>query len=104
MAGALMSVDQIAAPAVTQKAFDDFHLYDLNRQVTLKDRETKQVEFIRASAIPVTRKYVYDGAENLPGAIDGELAYALQPIPALPSPAPAASCVSQRSPATYMNT
>ena len=27
-----------------------------------------------------------------------------QPIPALPSPGPAASCVSQRSPATYMNT
>jgi hypothetical protein len=56
---------------VTQKSFDDFHLYDLNRQVTLKDRETKQVEFIRASAIPVTRKYVYDGAENLPGPISG---------------------------------
>lgn len=57
----------IAAPArVTQKAFDDFHLYDLNRQVTLKDRETKQIEFLRATGVPVTRKYVYDGAENLP--------------------------------------
>ena len=54
---------------VTQKSFDDFHLYDLNREVTLKDRETKQIEFIRASAIPVTRKYVYDGAQNLPGPI-----------------------------------
>jgi hypothetical protein len=57
-------------PQVTQKSFDDFHLYDLNRQVTLKDRETKQIEFIRASGIPVTRKYVYDGAENLPGPIE----------------------------------
>ncbi len=60
-----------AAPQVTQKSFDDFHLYDLNRQVTLKDRETKQIEFIRAAGIPVTRKYIYDGAENLPGPIEG---------------------------------
>jgi hypothetical protein len=63
-----MASDMVQAqPQVTQKSFDDFHLYDLNRQVTLKDRETKQIEFIRAAAIPVTRKYVYDGAENLPG-------------------------------------
>jgi hypothetical protein len=61
-------------PQVTQKSFDDFHLYDLNRQVTLKDRETKQIEFIRAAGVPVMRKYVYDGAENIPGPI-GEGAY-----------------------------
>jgi hypothetical protein len=57
---------QTASAPVTQKSFDDYHLYDLNRQVTLKDRETKQIEFLRASGIPVLRKYVYDGAENLP--------------------------------------
>jgi hypothetical protein len=73
MADMAVNGDVMTLP-VTQKAFDDFHLYDLNRQVTLKDRETKQVEFIRASAIPVTRKYVYDGAENLPGPI-GDGAY-----------------------------
>jgi hypothetical protein len=54
------------APSVTQKSFDDFHLYDLNRQVTLKDRETKQIEFLSATNIPVLRKYVYDGAQGLP--------------------------------------
>lgn len=54
----------MAAPRpVTQKAFDDFHLYDLHRTVTLKNGETKQVEFIRVAGVPVTRKYVYDGAE-----------------------------------------
>lgn len=51
---------------VTQKSFDDFHLYNLNRIVTLKDRETKQVEFLRVTGVPVRRKYVYDGAEPLP--------------------------------------
>jgi len=69
MAGAVSMAEP--APQVTQKSFDDFHLYDLNRQVTLKDRETKQIEFIRAAGVPVTRKYIYDGAENLPGPIEG---------------------------------
>jgi hypothetical protein len=70
-----MATDSVQVqPQVTQKSFDDFHLYDLNRQVTLKDRETKQVEFIRATGVPVTRKYVYDGAENIPGPI-GDGAY-----------------------------
>jgi hypothetical protein len=50
------------APAVTQKAFDDFHLYDLHRTVHLRDGETKQIEFLRAAGVPISRKYVYDGS------------------------------------------
>lgn len=56
---------------VTQKSFDDFHLYDLNRQVTLKDRETKQIEFLRVTGVPVKRTYIYDGAEGLPYGYGG---------------------------------
>lgn len=52
----------MAAPQVEEKAFDDFHLYTINRETTLRDRETKQVEFIRASGVKVKRVYVYDGA------------------------------------------
>jgi len=64
MIGGLAQNVMVAAPRpVTQKAFDDFHLYNLNRIVTLKDRETKQIEFLRVTGVPVTRKYVYDGAE-----------------------------------------
>ena len=50
------------APEVTEKAFDEFHLYSLARPVTLHDHETKQVEFIRASNIKAATLYVYDGA------------------------------------------
>lgn len=78
MAGAIGALEAAPAP-VTQKSFDDYHLYDLNRQVTLKDRETKQIEFIRAAGIPVTRKYIYDGAQNLPGPI-GDGAYTQQEL------------------------
>ena len=48
-------------PGVTQKAFDDFHLYDLNRTVALQDGETKQVQFIDAANVSMRRSYLYDG-------------------------------------------
>src|ERR1700731_1496934 len=52
---------EAAAPAVTERSFDEYHLYTLERPSTLYDRETKQVEFVRASGIPSQRIYVYDG-------------------------------------------
>ena len=53
-----------SAPAVTEKAFDEFHLYSLARPTTLRDRETKQVEFVRATGVKAETIYVYDGALN----------------------------------------
>jgi hypothetical protein len=47
---------------VTEKAFDDFHLYSVARPVTLRDKETKQVEFARATGVKSERFYVYDGS------------------------------------------
>lgn len=54
-----------AAPAVTEKAFDDFHLYTLARPLTIRDKETKQVEFLRAPAVKAGKKYIYDPAGML---------------------------------------
>jgi hypothetical protein len=50
-----------AAP-VSEKAFSEFHLYTINRPTTLRDRETKQVEFVRAQGVDAPRIFVYDGA------------------------------------------
>ena len=50
------------APAVTERTFDEYHLYSLERPTTLHDRETKQVEFVRASGLKSETIYVYDGA------------------------------------------
>ena len=50
------------APAVTEKAFDEFHLYSIARPTTLRDRETKQVEFVHAEQVVAPTIYVYDGA------------------------------------------
>ncbi|MGH9557538.1 MAG: DUF4139 domain-containing protein [Terriglobales bacterium] len=55
------SIEAMAVP-VTEKAFDEYHLYTLQRPTTLHDRETKQVEFVRATSVKSARLYVYDGA------------------------------------------
>jgi len=49
-------------PAVTERSFDEYHLYTLERAVTLRDHETKQVEFVRATGVRSQKLYVYDGA------------------------------------------
>lgn len=56
-----MSADM--GPQVTEKAFDEFHLYSLARPATLRNRETKQVEFIRALGVKAKTFYVYNGAD-----------------------------------------
>jgi hypothetical protein len=48
-------------PAVTEKAFDEYHLYTLPLPTTLHDRETKQVEFARAAGVKSERFFIYDG-------------------------------------------
>jgi hypothetical protein len=56
MAGAPME------DVVTEKAFDEFHLYTIGRPVTLRNQETKQVEFVRGTGVKAPKIFVYDGA------------------------------------------
>ncbi len=54
--------DSMAAP-VSEKTFDEFHLYTLANKTTLRDQESKQVEFVRATGVKSERIYIYDGAQ-----------------------------------------
>ena len=57
------AMDQaVMAPPVQEKSFDEFHLYTLQRPTTLRDEETKQVEFVSANGIHAKRLLIYDGA------------------------------------------
>ncbi len=58
-----MASEAMPAPPVSEKAFDEFHLYSLANKTTLRDQETKQVEFVRATGVKMERVYVYDGAQ-----------------------------------------
>jgi len=51
----------VGAAAATEKAFDEYHLYTLERPSTVENGETKQVEFLRGTGIPSKRLYVYEG-------------------------------------------
>jgi len=51
------------SPAVVEKTFDEYHLYTLQRPVTIHDKESKQVEFVRAAGVNSAVVYVYDGAK-----------------------------------------
>lgn len=54
----------MAEKVVTEKSFDEFHLYTLGNPVTLRDKETKQVEFVRATGVKAVRVYEYTWSEN----------------------------------------
>ncbi|MFN2507997.1 MAG: DUF4139 domain-containing protein, partial [Chthoniobacterales bacterium] len=50
----------VETTGVTEKSFDEYHLYMLPRAVTLRDQETKQIEFARAEGVQSARLYIYD--------------------------------------------
>ncbi len=52
-----------AAPAVEERAFFEYHLYEVQRPVTVKDQQTKQIEFVTGSGVPAVKFFVYDGAQ-----------------------------------------
>jgi hypothetical protein len=57
-----MAMNLDGASSVTEKAFDEFHLYSIARPTTLHDHETKQVEFVHAENLFAPTLYVYEGA------------------------------------------
>jgi hypothetical protein len=71
MRAAAVANEGMAGPAVTEKAFDEYHLYTLEHSTTLRDRETKQVEFIHASGVATKQLYIYDGAKIDPNRYNG---------------------------------
>jgi hypothetical protein len=52
---------------VSEKTFDEYHLYTLEHPATLLDGEKKQVEFIHASDVASQSIYIYDGASGSQG-------------------------------------
>lgn len=49
-----------------EKAFFEYHIYNLQRPVTLANNETKQISLFEASNISILKKYVfYDWGENI---------------------------------------
>lgn len=49
----------VAIPDVAQKELDSYHLYTIGRPVSLKNRETKQVQFMTSAQVKAKKTYIY---------------------------------------------
>ncbi|MCP4211910.1 MAG: DUF4139 domain-containing protein, partial [Halieaceae bacterium] len=60
--GEAVSLPARPAEEVEQREFFEYHLYEVQRPVTVKDNQTKQVEFVTASDVDAQKEFVYDGS------------------------------------------
>ncbi len=58
-----MEMAPAAAPAVEERGFFEYHLYDVQRPVTVKDQQTKQIQFATGNDVPAAKFFVYDGGQ-----------------------------------------
>lgn len=52
-------------PAVEEKAFGEYHMYTVKKRVELNDRQTKQIEFMEADGVPVTKAYFFRAGSRM---------------------------------------
>ena len=64
--GMVLALESAPAPGppgeVTERSFDEYHLYTLPRPVSLRNGEPRQIELFRGADVPAARLYIYDGA------------------------------------------
>ncbi len=52
-----------AAPQFKEEGFFEYHIYTLQRPSTIKDNQTKQIQLVQASDIPVKKEFIYRGQD-----------------------------------------
>lgn len=60
---AVMTAEAAAAPQVEEREFFEYHLYEVQRPVTVKDRQSKQIQFVTGAGVPAEKFFVYDGSQ-----------------------------------------
>ncbi|MBI4721352.1 MAG: DUF4139 domain-containing protein [Chitinivibrionia bacterium] len=58
-ATAVMAEDMLGRGGFEEKAFFEYHMYNLQRTTTLKDNQTKQIRLMDAAGIAVEKRFVY---------------------------------------------
>jgi hypothetical protein len=58
-----MAMPTATAEVIQQREFFEYHLYEVPRPVTVRDNETKQIEFVRAPGVAAQKFFVYDGSQ-----------------------------------------
>lgn len=61
---AMEASQKARSPQFKEKAFFEYHIYELQRKTTLKDKQTKQVKLLEASGIKIQKKLLVYGIRS----------------------------------------
>ncbi len=54
-------MEAAAEPQFKEKAFYEYHIYDLQRKTTIKDRQTKQISLFEAAGVAIKKEFLLQG-------------------------------------------
>ncbi len=60
-----MEMSAAAAPQFKEKAFFEYHMYDLQRKTTIKDKQTKQVSLLEAVGAKIKKEFIVEGQQGI---------------------------------------
>ncbi len=60
----MKQMDRAAAPQFEEKAFFEYHIYDLQRKTTIKDKQTKQVSLLEATGAKIQKELLVYGIKS----------------------------------------
>jgi len=61
--GAMYANAKSARDGFEEKAFFEYHIYTLSRKSTIKQKQTKQINLLKAADVPLKKKLIFYGAE-----------------------------------------
>ena len=61
--GAMYAEAKSARDGFEEKAFFEYHIYTLSRKSTIKQKQTKQINLLKAADVPLKKKLIFYGAE-----------------------------------------
>jgi len=52
-------------PQFEEKPFFEYHIYDLQRETTIKDKQTKQVSLLEAAGVKIQKEFLVEGSQGI---------------------------------------
>jgi len=60
----MYEMDMAGAPQFAEESFFEYHIYDLQRKTTIKDKQTKQVSLLEAAGVGTEKELIAQGQGN----------------------------------------
>jgi hypothetical protein len=59
-----MVMEEAGQPQFLEKAFYEYHIYNLQRKTTIKDRQTKQISLFEAAGVGIEKEFLVHGTKG----------------------------------------